>query len=133
MTVAPQAALTALRVVAALLMLIHGLARFFAGGVAPFGTWLDSIGFPFGPGIAWSITAIEIVATPVLAAGFFVRPIALYFAAQLVMGILLVHRHDGWFVVGLGRNGMEYSVLLIAVFLTLAAASGGDERVASRG
>jgi putative oxidoreductase len=44
----------------------------------------------------------------------------LYFAVQLAMGILLVHRPEGWFVVGRGRNGMEYSVLLIAVFLALA-------------
>ena len=106
--------------VAALLMLIHGLARLVAGGVEPFGSWLGSIGFPFGPAIAWLITVVEIVATPALAAGILVRPISLYFAAQLLMGILLVHRHDGWFVVGLGRNGMEYSVLLIAVFLAVA-------------
>ena len=127
MTVAPHAALSAIRVVAALMMWIHGLARLFAGGVVPFGGWLDSIGFPFGPAIAWGITAIEILAPPLLAAGFLVRPLALYFAAELMMGILLVHRHDGWFVVGLGRNGMEYSVLLIAVFLTVAAASGDRE------
>jgi len=28
-------------------------------------------------------------------------------------GIALVHAPAGWFVVGLGRNGMEYSILLI--------------------
>ena len=32
-------------------------------------------------------------------------------------GIVLVHAPAGWFVVGLGRNGMEYSVLLIACLL----------------
>ncbi|WP_295793028.1 hypothetical protein [Mucilaginibacter sp.] len=32
----------------------------------------------------------------------------------LVVGIFLDHMHDGWFVVGGGRNGMEYSVVLIA-------------------
>jgi putative oxidoreductase len=63
------------------------------------------------------------VGTPALAAGILVRPLSLYFAAQLAMGILLVHRPEGWFVVGLGRNGMEHSVLLIAVFLALAWAS----------
>ena len=30
---------------------------------------------------------------------------------------VLVHLPAGWFVVGLGRNGMEYSVLLIACLL----------------
>ena len=32
----------------------------------------------------------------------------------------MVHMPAGWFVVGLGRNGMEYSVLLIACLAMLA-------------
>ena len=39
------------------------------------------------------------------------------------MGIVLVHAPSGWFVVGGGRNGMEYSVLLIAVLLAQAWAA----------
>lgn len=34
-------------------------------------------------------------------------------------GILLVHAREGWFVVGGGRNGMEYSVLLISSLIAL--------------
>ena len=109
-------------------MLIHGAARVFAGGVDPFGVWLSSIGFPLGRPLAWLITIVEIVGTPLLAAGILVRPLSLYFAAQLAIGILLVHRPEGWFVVGLGRNGMEYSVLLIAVFLALAWTSDSSGR-----
>ena len=30
------------------------------------------------------------------------------------MGIVLVHGPEGWFVVGMGRNGVEFSVLLLA-------------------
>ncbi len=129
MTASPRTALNALRIVVALLMLIHGVARVFAGGVEPFGVWLSSIGFPLGGLLAWLITSVEIVGAPALAAGFLVRPLSLYFAAQLAVGILLVHRPEGWFVVGLGRNGMEYSVLLISVFLALAwtADSGGGK------
>jgi putative oxidoreductase len=132
LTASPQAALTGLRIVVAVLMFIHGVARVVAGGVDPFGAWLSSIGFPLGRPLAWLITIIEIMGTPALAAGILVRPLSVYFAAQLAMGILLVHRPEGWFVVGLGRNGMEYSVLLIAVFLALAWASdsrGRQERV----
>ena len=32
----------------------------------------------------------------------------------------MVHAKAGWFVVGAGRNGMEYSVLLIVCLLALA-------------
>ena len=36
-----------------------------------------------------------------------------WFAAELVAGIVMVHARAGWFVVGSGRNGVEYSVVLI--------------------
>lgn len=88
--------------------------------VGPFGGWLDGQGFPFGLAIAYLVTALEIVATPLLAAGRFVKYLCLIFSAIYFMGIVLVHAPEGWFVVGLGRNGMEYSVLLIVCLLSLA-------------
>ena len=41
-------------------------------------------------------------------------PLCLWFAAELTVGIVMVHAHAGWFVVGGGSGGMEFSVLLIA-------------------
>jgi hypothetical protein len=41
------------------------------------------------------------------------------YAAIYAAGIALVHAPEGWFVVGLGRNGMEYSVLLISSLLLI--------------
>ena len=41
---------------------------------------------------------------------------------------LVFHFPEGWFVVGAGRNGMEYSVLLIAVLAALAWARVGHTR-----
>ena len=35
----------------------------------------------------------------------------------------MVHWKEGWFVVGAGRNGMEYSALLIASLLAIAYAN----------
>ncbi|HKX54455.1 MAG TPA: hypothetical protein VJN01_00030, partial [Xanthomonadales bacterium] len=37
-----------------------------------------------------------------------------------VVGIILVNAPEGWVVVGLGRNGMKYSVLLVFCLLGLA-------------
>lgn len=115
-------ALTALRIGVALLLIVHGIARVALGIVDDYGGFLDATGFPFGVALAWGITVFEIVGGLVLAAGRWVRPIALVFALELVMGIVLVHAPEGWFVVGAGRNGMEYSVLLIAVLLAVAYA-----------
>jgi putative oxidoreductase len=104
---------TLLRVGVAILLFIHGAYRASTGGVAGFGEWLSSLGLPAGSAWAWAVTLIELLATPLLAAGKLVIPIASYLAFQLALGAVLVHFPEGWFVVGGGRNGMEYSVLLL--------------------
>lgn len=102
------------RVVTAAMFIIHGVARILHDGVAPFGPFLESQGFPYGIVWAWAVTVIEIVGGTLLAIGRYTTPLAAYFIVQTALGIWLVHWKAGWFVVGLGRNGMEYSVLLIA-------------------
>ncbi|MEJ2790334.1 MULTISPECIES: DoxX family protein [unclassified Pseudoxanthomonas] len=117
---AGRQALAFIRMALATLLFVHGIARVLADGVAPFGVFLESRGFPFGLGIAWFVTVFELVAAPVFAAGRWITPIALVFSAIYACGIWLVHAPAGWFVVGLGRNGAEYSVLIIACLLANA-------------
>ncbi|MGQ0798608.1 MAG: DoxX family protein [Pseudomarimonas sp.] len=116
-----RAAWLVLRCVLAGLIAAHGWARWLGGGVQPFGDWLDSQGLPFGFAIAASITAIEIVGTLAFAAGRLVAPLALMYSAIYAVGIAMVHAPAGWFVVGAGRNGAEYSVLLIVCLLCVGA------------
>jgi putative oxidoreductase len=110
---------TLLRVGVAVLLFIHGSYRATTGGVAGFGEWLSGLGFPAGIAWAWAVTSIELIGAPLMAAGKFVVPVAAYLAFQLALGIVLVHFPDGWFVVGGGRNGMEYSVLLILCLVVI--------------
>jgi putative oxidoreductase len=109
-----------LRLVLAGLIAAHGWARWWAGGVAPFGAWLEAQGWPGGIFIAIAITVFEILGSASLALGRFVPQLCLAFAGIYAIGIALVHAKAGWFVVGLGRNGAEYSVLLIVCFLLVA-------------
>ena len=119
----------ALRLVLAGLIAAHGWARLFAGGVEPFGRFLDSQGLPFGLAIAWGVTLIEIAGTLLFALGRWVFPLSILYSAIYAAGIALVHAKAGWFVVGLGRNGMEYSVLLIAALLSVGFQHApGNER-----
>ncbi|MFO7338968.1 MAG: DoxX family protein [Lysobacteraceae bacterium] len=106
-----------LRIVLALLIAAHGWARLFADAVVPFGQWLDGRGLPAGPVIAWAVTGYEIAGSALFAVGRFVFPLSLGFAAIYLAGLVLVHLPEGWFVVGLGRNGMEYGVLLVVALL----------------
>lgn len=106
-----------LRVALGLLIAAHGLARWWAGGVLPFGGFLESQGFLYGLLLASAIAAFEIVGSAALIAGRLVAPLCACFAGIYAVGIALVHARAGWFVVDLGRNGAEYSVLLIVCLL----------------
>jgi putative oxidoreductase len=117
-----QLALTIVRVAAAGNMIIHGISRLSHGTVSNFDDWLTSLGFP--PFTAWGITFFEILGGIALIWGKkWVPAICIIFSIQLLMGIILIHFAEGWFVVGGGRNGMEYSVLLIICFMSTAIAN----------
>lgn len=109
-----------LRVTVALLLVIHGLARISLGIVDDFGGFLALNHIPLGTVVAWIITLVEIGGGAALALGFFVTPLCGWFAVELAVGIALVHAQEGWFVVGAGRGGMEYSVLLILACVVIA-------------
>ena len=120
MTSTIRVALTLLRIGAASMMIIHGVARARLGIVDDFGVYLDSLGYPGGFYVAWAITIVEIVGGLSMAAGYFVRPLVAWFSFQLLVGIYLIHGRAGWFVIGAGRNGMEFSVLMLLCFLVIA-------------
>lgn len=117
--------LALVRIAAAAMLVIHGVSRIRAGGVSPFGEFLSQSRLPFGPALAWAITGVEIAGGLALAAGRLVRPLCVWFVIQLLAGIALVHGREGWFVVGLGRNGVEYSVLLILCLVAVAWGTPG--------
>ncbi len=74
-------------------------------------------GFPDRSWIAWAVTLYEIVGTRAAGLGRWVCRLTIEFALIHGMGLILMHLPAGWFVIGLGRNGMEYSVLLIIALL----------------
>ena len=113
-------ALEVLRITVAILILIHGAYRLLAGLVEPFGTWLGGLGFPFGYGWAMAVTLYELVGPLLMLTRRWTSLAALGHAGILTLGMVLVHLPAGWFVVGGGRNGMEYSVLLIVALLAIA-------------
>ena len=128
----PALALTLLRAGTALVMIIHGVARAWLGIVDDFGVAFGAWGFPAGLALAWTITIVEIAGGALLAAGFFVLPLCAWFAFQLLMGIYLIHGRIGWFVVGAGRNGMEFSALLLLCLLVIAMSRSAALTLAPR-
>lgn len=113
-------ALSFVRIAAAGNMLIHGISRAVTGGVSGFDEYLTSLGFP--PYTAFLITAFELIAAVLIIINRWTSMLSIFFCIELIAGIILVHGPEGWFVVGHGRNGSEYSVLLLICFISAIVA-----------
>lgn len=109
-----------LRHAVAIILGLHGAHRGYTGGYLLFGQYLDSAGFPFGTAIAAAITVGELLGALALLLNRAVFWACCGYAVILAGGIIMVHGKAGWFVVGAGRNGVEFSVLLLACLAALA-------------
>ncbi len=110
-----------LRIAIGIILLTHSIPGMFNGGINAFGNlYLNTIGLaPFGLAIAWTVKISHVICAVLLFTNRCVKPASLLTIFILAMGIALVHFQEGWFVVGGGRNGMEYNFLLIAVLLQI--------------
>jgi putative oxidoreductase len=108
-----------LRFAVAVILIIHGAGGMFNGGVNAFGElYLDKVGFaPFGLYLAWAIKLSHLVCAVCLLWDKYIFYPAFVTIIILVAGIVMIHGREGWFVVGGGRNGMEFNFLLIFALL----------------
>lgn len=115
-----------LRIATAIILLTHSVFGIFNNGINDFGNlYLNQIGFaPFGVFLAWSIKISHIVAAILLLLNKYIKPAGFVTIFILIMGIILVHFQEGWFVVGGGRNGVEYNFLLIFVLFAIMYPNG---------
>ena len=115
-----------IRFAVAVILLVHGLGGMFNGGVNDFGNlYLNQIGFaPLGLPIAWAIKISHVVAAFCLLFQKYIKVAAIITIFILIMGIILVHFKEGWFVVGGGRNGVEFNFLLIFALLSIMYPNG---------
>jgi len=113
--------LIVLRIAIAIILLSHGIPGMFDNGINDFGNlYLNQVGFaPFGVAIAWSIKISHVVCAVLLLLNKYIVAAGAITIIILIAGIVMVHYPEGWFVVGGGRNGMEYNFLLIAVIVSL--------------
>lgn len=115
-----------LRIAMAIILLTHSVFGMFNNGINDFGNlFLNQIGFaPYGVFLAWSIKLSHVAAAILLLANRYVKLAGFVTIFVLMMGIILVHFKEGWFVVGGGRNGVEYNFLLIIVLLAIMFPDG---------
>jgi putative oxidoreductase len=115
-----------LRLAVAIILFMHSIPGMFNNGINDFGKYyLDDIGFaPAGVPMAWTIKLSHVAAAICLLLNKYVKWAAVITILILITGIVMVHYKEGWFVVGGGRNGVEFNFLLIAVLLTLVLPNG---------
>lgn len=74
--------------------------------------------------MAWAIKLSHLVAAICLILEKYIRWAAIITIVILISGIVMIHFSEGWFVVGGGRNGMEFNFLLIAALVTIMFPEG---------
>ena len=114
-------ALILLRISVAGIFLAHAIVRLLGGTMERFAGFLGNKGFPFALIIVWLITVYEIAGGILLIIGKFTRWIALGFMLMLLIGVIIIHAANGWFVGEHGSGGIEYSFILVIALIVIAA------------
>jgi len=111
-----------LRIALAAVFFMHGIPSIFTGAVNNFGNqYLNQVGFaPIGLPLAWAIKLSHVACAIMLILNRYIRLAAFVTIPILVAGIIMIHAAEGWYVVGGGRNGVEFNVLLISALVYLA-------------
>jgi putative oxidoreductase len=115
-----------LRISIAIILLMHSIPGMFNNGINDFGNlYLNTVGFtPYGVAIAWAIKLSHVFSAVLLLINRYVKFASIITILVLIMGIIMVHFKEGWFVVGGGRNGCEFNFLLICVLLAIMFPNG---------
>ncbi|MEO8516397.1 MAG: DoxX family protein [Flavobacterium sp.] len=115
-----------LRFAVAVILFVHGLGGMFNGGVNDFGNlYLNAVGFaPIGVILAWLIKISHVVAAVLLLMNRYIKLASIVTIFILIIGIFMVHLSEGWFVVGGGRNGVEFNFLLIFALVAIMFPDG---------
>lgn len=115
-----------LRFAIIIILLAHSIPGMVDGGVNNFGNfYLNQVGFaPIGVALAWAIKLSHVVAAGCLLVERYVKWACSVTILIMLAGIAMVHYAEGWFVVGSGRNGVEFNFLIIFVLLTLMFPNG---------
>ena len=103
------------------ILLVHSIAGMFNNGINDFGNlYLNQVGFsPFGLYLAWTIKLSHVILAISLFFDKYITAPIIVNILIFIVGIFMVHIKEGWFVVGGGRNGVEFNFLLIFVLLYL--------------
>jgi putative oxidoreductase len=109
------------RIALPLFFVAHAVTRIANGTINRFAGFLSTKGFFATTAIVWGITVYEIIGGIALALGYFTKYLSLGFILMLIMGNIIIHYQNGWWVGEHGEGGMEYSCALILGLIVIAS------------
>ena len=109
-------ALSVLRIVAGLLIIQHGMAKYFGFPAVPAFANLQAMSMPGVGGI------IELVGGTLLILGLFTQPVAFILSGEMAVAYFWAHSPRGFFPL---VNGGTLAIMYCFTFLYLAAAGAG--------
>lgn len=119
----------ALRVLAGFIFLYHGYHKVFGMGIGATQGFFESVGIPAAGLLAPIVSYGEIVAGLMIMVGLYTHWAAKFSALVMVGAIFFVHLKSGF-------NGMdggyEYQLLLLVVYLYIAAVGSGVYSIDAR-
>jgi putative oxidoreductase len=113
-------ALDLVKLVVCAIVLTHGVHRYLYGEINGLGAALAGFGFPFPLVQAHLVNLAETGGVLLIALGLFVRPLCAILVLIFATGVVLIHWQLGFFIIGPGEGGWEFSALLIACFTAVA-------------
>lgn len=115
------------RIALPLFFVAHAVVRIANGTIERFAGFLSTKGLFATTAMVWGITAYEIIGGIALAFGYYQKYLSLGFILMLIMGNIIIHYENGWWVGEHGAGGMEYSCALILGLIVIAASK--DEKL----
>lgn len=118
-----------LRLAVSIILFIHAVWGMINGKIYDFGQALNQceLGIcfsPLGVPVAWLIKLSHLACVVSLITDRYVKITSLVTIFILIMGIILIHAKNGWFVVGGSYGGIEFNFLLIFAILTIMFPNG---------
>jgi len=114
--------LTVLRIVVGIVFLAHGYQKLFTLGFGGAAGMFGHLGIPLPHVFAVIVTLVEFVGGILLIAGILVRVAGPLIACDMIVAIIKVHWHDGFFN---QTGGVEFPLTLLAAAICLTLAGGG--------
>ena len=116
------------RIVLPLFFVAHAVTRIGNGTIERFAGYLSTKGFFATTAMVWGITVYEIIGGIALALGYYTKFLSLGFILMLIMGNIIIHFENGWWVGEHGEGGMEYSCALILGLIVIASTAKDNSK-----